>query len=352
MKKYAILASPGHNRVYFEESKRLAKLELDIVLSNSNCNIYNIKEEDISSVFYLTFNSKDELNEENIANISRLSFLYAFFEVKEIESELCLLPICKANIEYINSNISSILKYTGKTNEIFTRMMINIALFSYGSVKEEINILDPIAGKGTTLYEGLILGLNSYGIEISDKVVLESYNFMKKFLEREKFKHTTKKEKISAENSKAIKYSIELSKSKTDIKERKSKKWVMVAGNSKNTDKYFKKDFFNIIVGDLPYGVQHSNVTNEKKSGMTRNPKELLNSCIDSWNYVLKKDGVILLSWNSFLLSRKEFGEILENRGFTVLSSEVYLNFEHRVDQSIKRDIIVAKKNELYFADI
>jgi len=353
MNKYAILANPGHNRVYFESSKKLAIQELSIVLSNDlnnlTCeyNISEIKEEYISNIFYLTFLSEKELDETIISKLSRLSFLYALFQVKESADTLFLYPIAKADNEYINSSISSILKYTGKTNEIFTRMMINIALFSstYTNTNETINILDPLAGKGTTLYESLIYGHHSYGIEISDKVALESYHFMKKYLESEKLKHSSKKETIGGHGSKSTKYSIEISKNKEDSKEKKSKHWVIVAGDSKNADKFYKKEFFHLIVGDLPYGVQHGNITKEKQSNITRNPKELVKSCVNSWYKVLKKDGVLVLAWNSFLLSRIEFTEILENSGFQVFSSDVYLNFEHRVDQAIRRDIIVAKKS-------
>ena len=344
MKKYAILANPSHNRVYFETSKRLAALELNIVLSNGNHMISNVEEEYIEGIFYITFCCEEELKEDTIADLTRLSFLYAFFEVKEIDNRVCLCPMIKPNIEFINSNISSILKYTGKTNEIFTRMMINIGLFSSKFAREEINLLDPIAGKGTTLYEGLIFGHNSYGIEIADKVALEAFHYMKKYLENERFKHNIRQEKVSGEKFKSMKYGIEISKSKTELKEKRTKQWVMVGGDSRYADKYFKKDFFHLIVGDLPYGVQHGNVTNEKQSTLTRNPKELVNGCAKSWYSVLKKDGVLVLAWNSFTLSREEFTKILENNGFKVLSEEVYLNFEHRVDQAIKRDIIVARK--------
>ena len=347
MKKYAILTNPGHNRIYFETSKKLAILELSIVLSNCDLEINQVKDEYISDVFYITFLSSEELEEKTVANLSRLSFLYALFEIKEIDSSLYLKPICKPDIEYINSSISSILKYTGKTNEIFTRMLINVGLFSSkfsDNTAGEINILDPIAGKGTTLYEGLIFGHNSYGIEISDKVALESYHYMKRFLEREKFKHTLKTEKVNKPPYKCVKYSFDISKTKDDLKNKNIKNWTMVSGNSMYADKYYKKNFFHLIVGDLPYGVQHGNVTNEKDSRLTRNPKELVGSCIKGWSSVLKSQGVLVLAWNSFLLSREEFAELLENNGFSVFNDDVYQNFEHRVDQAIRRDVIVAKK--------
>jgi len=109
-------------------------------------------------------------------------------------------------------------------------------------------------------------------------------------------------------------------------------------------DRFFKNNSFNLIVGDLPYGVQHGNVSMQKKSSLTRNPNELLSVCLNGWYNVLKPDGIIVLAWNNFVLSRDKFVDLLSENGFTVFNDGAYLDFGHRVDQSINRDIIVAKK--------
>jgi tRNA G10 N-methylase Trm11 len=257
------------------------------------------------------------------------------------------MPIEKNNFNYFNTDISSILKYTGKTNEIFTRMMINVALFSSDFYNEaNIKLLDPIAGKGTTLFEGLICGYDVYGIEIGDKTVSEAYQYIKKYLETEKYKHNTKIEKISGENKSftSSRYIIETAKSKEDFKQENFKTIELIAGNSVYANKYYKKNSFHIIVGDLPYGVQHGNVTNEKQSSLTRNPKELLMSCLPGWRDILMPGGTIVLAWNKFVLSKEEMNSVFEQNKFSVLQNDDYNNFEHRVDQAIKRDIIVAKR--------
>ena len=51
-----------------------------------------------------------------------------------------------------------------------------------------------------------------------------------------------------------------------------------------------------------------------------------------------------IMSWNTFLLKRNEFEKLLINKGFEVVKNENLLSFEHRVDQAINRDFIVAKK--------
>ena len=48
--------------------------------------------------------------------------------------------------------------------------MINVAVFSCTAAKaDRITLLDPVAGKGTTLFEGLTMGFDCCGIEIGDK---------------------------------------------------------------------------------------------------------------------------------------------------------------------------------------
>lgn len=347
MIKYAILCHPGHNRVYFEESKKFIELELRIVGKTLTSNIQDIQSQEIAGVSYLIFFTEDILNENDISSLSHLSFMFALFEIKDKNNDVYFIPIAIDNYFYIDSGISSMLKYTGKTNEIFTRMLINIALCSSDFYnKNDIYLLDPIAGKGTTLFEGISLGYNVSGVEIGDKTVLETFNFIKKYLENEKYKHQIKTENISGENKnfKAKKYNIDIAKTKEDLKQKNIKHFGLIAGNSMYTDKFFRKNYFHIIVGDLPYGVQHGNVTNEKQSSITRNPKELLKICLSAWKEVLKPGGTIVLSWNKFVLPKEDIVFLFESNGFSVFDDEIYGGFEHRVDQSIKRDIIVAKK--------
>ncbi|MEG0430109.1 MAG: DNA methylase [Anaerovoracaceae bacterium] len=340
MNKYAVLANPGHNRVYFEASKKLAISELEIVFKGAT----NIKEEYIGGVFYITFEHDKELDIDNIETLSKLSFVYALFEL--VEDKL-LKPIELVNYKYVNDNLSTILKYTGKTNELFTRMMINVALASSDTnAKGDVNLLDPIAGKGTTLFEGLIQGFNVYGVEIGDKVVNESYHFMKKYMEIEKYKHERKIDKITGKGKSLLgrRYAINIARTKEELRNKETRHFELISGNSINSDQFYQKNFFDIIVGDLPYGVQHGNVTREKQSSLTRNPVELINGCCSSWYKILKKGGVMVLSWNSFIVPHSELKKLLEDVGFRVLDEDRYSSFEHMVDKSIKRNIIVAKK--------
>lgn len=346
MPQYALLVNPGHNWVYFEESKKLSVSELNVVLAKMSTQCFDVMQETIADIFYITFSSETHLSAEDMALLSRLSFVYAIYECRTVEGQKLLLPLPKNSFQFMNTNLSSILKYKGKTNEIFTRMMLNLAVFSSDfSNCTDIRLLDPICGKGTTLFEGLIAGYNVYGIEIGPKVVNETWHYFKKYLETAKYKHEAKIEKINTANksTNAVRYKCRLAKSKEDMK-KYSRHFEIIAGNSFYANQYYKKNSFHLIVGDLPYGVQHGNVTNERQSSLTRNPNELLKSCLPVWRDLLIPGGSVALSWNTFVLPRDEMKRTLENAGLFVLNEGKWLEFEHRVDQSIKRDIIVAKK--------
>jgi len=342
MPKYAILCNPGHNRVYFDESAKLSAAEFAIASQNLGCG--TAEPLTLAGTQYFAFESENPLGERELAAVSGLSFVYAIFEL--VGEEPLLRPVLLPGCGLIDPKISSMLKYTGKTNEIFTRMMINVALHSsVFSNSEKIRLIDPIAGKGTTLFEGLIRGFDVCGIEIGSKVAGETYHFFKKFLETEKLKHNSSTERFSGANKSftSTRYSFEFARSREELKSN-PQNFELIAGDSRYADKFYTKARFHLIIGDLPYGVQHSNVTGENQSSKTRNPAELLSVCLPAWKNTLLRGGAICLSWNNFLLSRPAMSDILSSNGFCVYDSESYLQFEHRVDQAIRRDIIVATK--------
>ena len=100
---------------------------------------------------------------------------------------------------------------------------------------------------------------------------------------------------------------------------------------------------FHLIVGDLPYGIFHGHRSGDNKKSKTRNPLEFLESALPEWTSVLKEGGVIVVAWNSFVAPKRKLAELFANHGLTVLNHDHFSEFEHMVDKSIKRDIIVAK---------
>lgn len=345
---YLILQHPGHNRVYYDSSDKLARAELNLAIEKLSIPCSSAEIIEIEGIRYLSFSTQKVLTESDLKIISRLSFLFALFQKDELKGNVVLIPKAKLEYEYLDSKISTLLKYQGKTNELFTKMMVNVALLTSNfNYSDKIELLDPVSGKGTTLFEAAVYGLNAFGIEIETKFANESALFFKKYLEDERLKHEFKKRQIFGNNKSEAVFIAEFdyARSKSEFKlADERKKLGVVLGNARDAFKYFKKERFHLIVGDLPYGIFHGNRAEKKSNSATRNPSELLEICVVEWFKVLKKGGVVVLAWNSFVASPKRLAAVFEDAGFQVQKDTPFNEFEHRVDKSIKRDIIVAKK--------
>lgn len=334
--KYAVLMHPGHNRVYFEESKGLAISELTLALGD-RCRGASIVE--LCSVPYLTFEADGE-DTEIPRTLSKLSFTYAAYILGD---DGALRPVDARREAAFSIDIGGMLKYSGKTNETFTRLMINAALYSSDFAgQEHVSLLDPLMGKGTTLFEAAMSGYDAYGIEIMEGVVNEAQVFFKKFLESEKYKHIYNKERYGGDGMPLMNAHVfEYARDKDALKAA-PQRLVMAAGDARYSDKCFGKSKFHIIAADLPYGIFHGSAAG---GGKSRNPAGLLTACLPAWRNSLKRGGALALSWNQFVLPRAALNELLERAGLTVMSGGVYESFGHRVDQAIKRDLIIARKD-------
>lgn len=361
--RYAILRDPGHNRVFYNESLGPAMAEMSLCCDslNSPCSIP--RSMDIAGVSYLVFNSRDELGEMDIRKISCLSSFFALFKItgsgKEQEQ---LIPVPRSSIHYLHPAISSLQKYKGKTNELFTRMMLNTALMAAGiNPAPRIRILDPVAGRGTTLFESMILGLDAFGIEQDRNAVQESSVFLRQYLQTGRLKHKQNKRQVggSGKNNAVFSVEFEYARSKEEFMDPESRRIAaFIHGDAREAHRYFRKNFFHLIVGDLPYGISHGskNVDQgsaklkpgsaKQRGSLTRNPLELLEACLPSWIRVLKPGGAIALAWNTNVLSVNRVREALSAHGFSLPEGEAFNRFGHQVDRAIRRDIVVGLKPE------
>ena len=369
---YGIMAHPGHNRVYFDASVSLSLAELTLALQHFQAPCGDARVLEVEGLRMFAFSAAMPLTETDLTLLSRLSFVFGLFLLEPRQDSYILAPIRKRTHGVLPEDVSTILKYTGKTNELFTRLLLNVGLLSGAFVHEpHIRLLDPVAGKGTTLFEAAINGWDACGVEISEKAVSDARTYFKKYLETGKYKHTLERERLSGEGRhfRAVISRFSYAVSKEAVKSGESRQLVLVEGDSRYANHYFKHNHFHLIVGDLPYGVQHgshgaaipskpgamqSTRPAEKKGGnpshhsdggnITRNPRELVQRCLPAWVDVLKPGGTLVLSWNRFVLERDALAGVLRERGLTVLDESPYRHFVHRVDQAINRDVMVARK--------
>ncbi len=339
MTKYAILLNPGHNRVYYQESQKLSLSELGIAASLILPGCDNIALEPIAGNYYCTFETPQKLGYDELSVMSALSFMFALFEMVSDSGRLCLVPVKIPATGFVEDDITTILKYKGKTNELFTKLLVNIAALCAGA-REGANLLDPMAGKGTTLFEGMTRGFNVCGIEQSKQSSHEGSVFIKKYLEQKRIKHISKSRTINNSAKKAIgkAVSFEYALTKEDFKSGITKQFELIHGDASLADKYYKTKYFDMIVTDLPYGVQHFG----KADKTSRNPQQLLRTCLPSWKKVLKNDGIAVMSFNTNVIKKQTISDMLTQEAFEILYPKI--PFEHFVDNSIQRDLIIAKK--------
>ena len=126
MTAYGLLVSPSHNRVYAQFAADLVKAELAVFSERAlGGRVGDIRETEIGGVPYVVF-SGDELTEQDFRLLSNLSSLYALFQ---IEGEL-LRPVMLDPLDVFGSDLLTIQKYPGKTNEYFTKLLLNVTVLA------------------------------------------------------------------------------------------------------------------------------------------------------------------------------------------------------------------------------
>lgn len=342
MTRYAILANPGHNRIYFEAAFKIAALEIQALAGAYDMQLCEIETGNIGLPASISFNTQRELGNEEFKAIGFSSIYYALFEI--MEGGL-LKPVIVPDFHTFPESMVQILKYTGKTNEQFTRLMVNLALSACNTGSDKITLLDPMCGKGTTLYEGFIRGFDVKGIEINKQWVQEIETYVIRFLKEGKFKHKAQKSKQSDSKGRKLadEFNLTAAAEKADFNAGKIQSFQLYNSDTRNAGLLIKKKSCDILICDLPYGVQHGS-KNDKDSKMSRSPLGLLTEAIPAWHPVLKTGGSIVLSFNEFTLKYENIAAVLRENGFQVLDKPPYNNYLHRVDQSINRNLIAAVK--------
>ncbi|MDN2482136.1 TRM11 family SAM-dependent methyltransferase [Vibrio astriarenae] len=341
MSLYAILANPGHNRIYFDSALEIARSELHAMLLAEGVELFRIEDQQVGLPAAIVFSCKEALTPEQMKKIAASSIYYALFEV--VDGGL-LKPLTPPAYNTFPESMSQILRYTGKTNEQFTRLMVNLGVSAAQTDSNTITLMDPMCGKGTTLYEGLIQGMNVVGVEINAKWVQEIQTFIVKFMKNGRFKHKAGKDKRTVEGKKvADGFVLDAAASKEAFAAGESQSMKLYSADTRKADLVVKKNSVDVMVSDLPYGVQHGS-KNGKDNKLNRSPNELLAEALPAWKKVLKKNGAVVLSFNEFTLKWKDLAQLFESQGWKVMDEAPFTGYLHRVDQSINRNIIVAVK--------
>lgn len=331
MSRYLMLRTPSANRVYAGEAAPLTAAELELTAPFAR----DIADVDIAGVGYLAFDA-DDLAPAQLATLATQSACFALFETS---GEL-LRPVALPRPFDLDDDLITIPKYQGKTNEQFTQLLLSVTL---AAVTREPTgprqVLDPLAGRGTTLSTALLLGHDAYGVEGDEKAFQQMASFYKTWLRRKRIKHTADVTGVRRDG-KSIGQRFDASIQLAD----RTAKVTAFTGDTRTSADLFGKKKFDVIVTDAPYGVMHGSSTDVRgvSGRRDRSPAGLLREAVPVWTSQLMHGGALGIAWNTFGLSRDDLAEILSRAGLVVREGGAWERFAHRVDSSIRRDLIVA----------
>jgi hypothetical protein len=338
MTDHLVLLAPSANRVYASGADRLVAAELKIMIGAHDHPAIQLVT--VAGVGYLAVASAS-LDDHISGALGRLSGFYAAFQREHGR----LLPIEVATPDLFENDLVTIPKYPGKTNEQFTRLLINVTLASMRRpIIGPITILDPLCGRGTTLSTAMMLGCNAAGVEAELKAVEAYSGYLRTYWRRKRLKHSLEVSPVRREG-KIIGKRLDAEVIPAGREDR-SVGVTVFSGDTRQSAALFGKRKFDAVLADAPYGVVHGSQTDVRGASgkRDRSAAGLISEALPVWAGQLKTGGALGLSWNAIGLRRERLLELVADAGLEPLDFGPYRDFEHRVDSSIRRDIVVAIK--------
>lgn len=343
MGEYLLLLLPSANRVYAGAAGDLAAAELEVfgagVLADR---LHDPAPATIGGVTYVRFTA-DDLTQRDIAFLANASAVYALFQAT---GEL-LRPLTLERLDQFDDDLLTIQKYPGKTNEQFTKLLLNVTLLSSASASDmlerRLRVIDPLCGRGTTLNQLLMYGYDAAGLDLDAKDFEAYAGFIQTYLKRKKIKHQAHEGPVRRERRVvARRLTVTIGATKERYRSGDTMTLDVVNADTVAALDFFRPESFDALVADAPYGVQHGSRTATK--GLRRGPMDLLAEAVPVWARLLRPGAAVGLAWNTHVARREEAAQVLSQAGLQVLDHGPYLRFRHRVDQAIDRDILVARK--------
>ncbi len=334
--QYGILLWPHANARYQQAACPLALSELRMMLKAAGLDVRARIEEKLGAHFLMF--ELDAPSERQLALLSRHSQMYLMGEAGGAH----FTPVLGRFNAYLGHDLPSILKYKGKTNESFTRFLINTALLSSqyaGQFDQRLSLFDPMCGRMTTLFEAVNRGYDAYGADVSAREITEGMTFFKKYLEARHFKHATAQESLTlpGKGASAVK-SVVFSADADAFRRGDTRTLSVTAVDSQKAAQAFGRNRFHIAAFDMPYGVQHGPGDSREKFDV------LLGRLLPQIHSSLKQGGAVALSFNTYTLPSATVKALLAGAGFRVMTGENYEGLAHFVEQAIVRDVLVGLK--------
>lgn len=310
-----LLVSPLARGAYFDAHLDVAGHELRAHAPGVEFSVERVGQLDFFSV---------ELPEHALAMVSRLSFVQGAFRVEGADGPR-LVPIDLRPDFVLPESFVYGVKYRGKTNELVTQLALGLALRYRRGQGRARTVLDPMAGRGTTLLWALRYGLSGVGIEQEPRALDELHAHVKKQTKLHRVKHRHDNGFVGKKRRDQVGRLVGY--------ELAGQRLRLVAGDSRDAPQLVGGQRFDLIVSDLPYGVQFGDA---KRQGL----RELVAECAEAWVSCLKEGGAMVLVFNTYRPTRAELTETFTAQGCRVED----FSAPHRMSESIVRDLLVVTK--------
>ncbi|SCL34669.1 Methyltransferase domain-containing protein [Micromonospora nigra] len=345
MSRFGLLVLPATNRVYAHSAVDLTRAELEIfsgaVLGGR---IGELDTATVGGARYVTFTADGGLDERDAALLGNVSAAYALFE---FVGDL-LRPVPLTRLDRYDDDLVTIQKYVGKTNEQFTKLLLNVTLLATewagDLLTRRFRVLDPLCGRGTTLNQAVMYGFDAAGVD-RDQKDFEAYQaFLTTWLKRKRVKHRVLESGPVRRERKVVgkRLRVELAASKEAHKAGDVQTVDVVSADTTRVGEFFRPESVDLVVADAPYGVQHGSRTAE--TGLARDPLALLTAAVPKWVRLLRPGGALGISWNTNVARRDDAAAVLTDAGLDVCDDGPWRGLAHRVDQAIVRDVLVARR--------
>jgi hypothetical protein len=343
MPRLALLLRASANRVYGASTITLTQAEVAAFDRRAlRGSVTRQEVVGLGGVDYLAVDSKEALHPAQVAVLSNLSALHALFE---LEPDGRLAPVMIAPRRVLDEDLVTIQRYPGKTNEMFTHLLVNVALAACGDALarvlagERVALLDPVCGRGTTLNRAALYGMDAYGIELDQRDAEAHALFFTTWLKDKRLKHdsrraTLRKGRATPAHRVTTTYGSGKDRGAHRVMD-------VVHDDTVAARDHFKARSMDLLVADLPYGVQHGAAPTAGE--LDRGPGRLLAAALPVWFDLVRPGGAAALAWNRRTLPRPTLVQLLTDAGFDVLAPDDE-RFVHRVDRAINRDVIVAQR--------
>jgi SAM-dependent methyltransferase len=341
----ALLPKASANRVYGEAALGLALAELALLDAHVLDRLVLAAEvRELGGVPYVVAEGDPGLLEPRaMAVLANLSSLHAAFE---LDGDGRLRPLEARPVRRHPDDVTTIQRYPGKTNEALTHLLVNVGLavtpgaFARVLAGERVRLLDPACGRGTTLNRAVVYGVDAVGVE-HDQRDVEAYEaFLLTWLKDQRLKHETQRARLRKGRATPAQ---RLTVTYGEGKDRSAHRVVdVIADDTAALREHLTARSVDLLVCDLPYGVQHG--ATPAPGVLRRSPDELLEAALPVWRDVLRPGGGVALAWNLRTLARPQLVARLADAGFELCVPADDERFAHRVDRSIQRDVLVARR--------